>query len=48
MNAQIDRTKPPRSAAAPEVRGAHDTFLLANGMRVMWSRTTSSPWSACR
>ncbi|MBK8338762.1 MAG: insulinase family protein [Flavobacteriales bacterium] len=36
MNAQIDRTKPPGSAAAPEVRlGAHETFLLANGMRVI-------------
>ncbi|MBP6389412.1 MAG: insulinase family protein [Flavobacteriales bacterium] len=36
MNAQIDRTKPPKPSPAPDVNiGAHETFLLANGMRVI-------------
>ena len=36
MKAQIDRTKPPKPAPAPTVSvGAHRSFLLANGMRVI-------------
>ncbi len=36
MNAQVDRSKPPRPAPAPAVNvGQHTTFLLENGMRVI-------------
>ncbi|MBV6404738.1 MAG: hypothetical protein GFGODING_01496 [Flavobacteriales bacterium] len=36
MNAQVDRSKPPRPAPPPTVNvGQHTTFLLANGMRVI-------------
>lgn len=36
MNAQVDRSKPPRPAPAPAVNvGQHTTFLLGNGMRVI-------------
>ncbi len=36
MNAQVDRTKAPQPGPAPKVNlGAHTTFTLANGMRVI-------------
>lgn len=36
MNAQVDRSKPPRPAPAPAVNvGQHATFMLENGMRVI-------------
>jgi predicted Zn-dependent peptidase len=36
MNAQVDRTRAPKPAPAPKVNlGAHETFLLPNGMRAI-------------